>query len=157
MCTQQSRKVIWDMISTLFPVTVAVEPTFVAVLYSTRKHVPVASHAILSNFFKEQCTQNHPQYLRDCRVHFFLSQKSCKQRGALGSIKNQKTALKMTQNKKRIKTIKTEDLHSLIFTKSQSRSQTLVICGTCRLNYITSSFQMLISSQYRHYRWMLWS
>ena len=32
MCTRQSRKVIWDMISTRFLTTVAVEPTFVAFL-----------------------------------------------------------------------------------------------------------------------------
>ena len=32
MCTRQSRKVIWDMINTLFLTTVAVEPTFVAFL-----------------------------------------------------------------------------------------------------------------------------
>ena len=31
-CTLQSRKVIWDMINTLFLTTVAVEPTFVAFL-----------------------------------------------------------------------------------------------------------------------------
>ena len=30
---------------------------------STRKHTFVAFRAILSNFFEEQCTQNHPQYL----------------------------------------------------------------------------------------------
>ena len=30
MCTPQSRKVIWDMINTLFRTTVHVEPTFVA-------------------------------------------------------------------------------------------------------------------------------
>ena len=32
LCTRQSRKVIWDMINTLVPDTVAVEPTFVALL-----------------------------------------------------------------------------------------------------------------------------
>ena len=32
MCTRQSRKVIWDMINTLFVTTEAVEPTFVAFL-----------------------------------------------------------------------------------------------------------------------------
>ena len=32
MCTRQSRKVIWDMINTLFLTTVPVEPTFVAFL-----------------------------------------------------------------------------------------------------------------------------
>ena len=26
---------------------------------------------IHSNFFEEQCTQNHPQQLPDCRLHFF--------------------------------------------------------------------------------------
>ena len=31
-CARQSRKVIWDMIDTLFLTTVAVEPTFVAFL-----------------------------------------------------------------------------------------------------------------------------
>ena len=32
VCMRQSRKVIWDMINTLFLTTVAVEPTFVAFL-----------------------------------------------------------------------------------------------------------------------------
>ena len=32
MCTQQFRKVIWDMIDTIFLMTVAVEPTLVAFL-----------------------------------------------------------------------------------------------------------------------------
>ena len=32
MCTQQSQKVIWDVIDTLFLTTVAVEPTFAAFL-----------------------------------------------------------------------------------------------------------------------------
>ena len=32
LCTRQSRKVIWDMINTLVPDTVAVEPTFVGFL-----------------------------------------------------------------------------------------------------------------------------
>ena len=43
------------------PDTVAVEPTFVA-SFSTRKHTSMASRAILSDFFEEQLTQNHPQY-----------------------------------------------------------------------------------------------
>ena len=41
------------------PDTVAVESTFVAFLYHSQTYV----HAILSNFFEEQWTQNHPQYL----------------------------------------------------------------------------------------------
>ena len=36
MCTRQSRKVIWDMISTRFLTTVAVEPTFVAFLWHSQ-------------------------------------------------------------------------------------------------------------------------
>ena len=32
MCTRQSRKVIWDMIDTLFLTALGVEPTFVAFL-----------------------------------------------------------------------------------------------------------------------------
>ena len=45
------------------PDTVAVEPTFV-VSFSTRKHKSsIASRDILSNFFEEQWTQNHPEYL----------------------------------------------------------------------------------------------
>ena len=37
MCTRQSRKVIWDMINTLFLTTVAVKPTW-WLSFSTRKH-----------------------------------------------------------------------------------------------------------------------
>ena len=63
MCTRQFRKIIWDMINTLFPddcscrtyfrcFPLALENTF------TWPFVP-----ILSNFFEEQRTQNHPQCL----------------------------------------------------------------------------------------------
>ena len=54
------------------PDTVAVKTSLVLLSYSTRKHMSMASCALLSNFFEEQRTQNHPQYrIRDCRVHFF--------------------------------------------------------------------------------------
>ena len=36
------------------PDTVVVEPTFLLLSFSTRKHTPMASPAILSNFFEEQ-------------------------------------------------------------------------------------------------------
>ena len=36
---------------------------FVVLSFSTRKHISTASSAILSNFFEEKWTQNHPQYL----------------------------------------------------------------------------------------------
>ena len=39
MCTQQSQKVIWEMINRLFQTTVAVEPTFVAFLEHLQTYV----------------------------------------------------------------------------------------------------------------------
>ena len=62
MCTGQSRKVIWDMFNTLF-LTLQLSNLLLLLSFSTRKHTPMASRANLSNFFKEQWTQNHPQYL----------------------------------------------------------------------------------------------
>ena len=50
MWKRQPQKVIWDMINTLFPNAVAVEPTFVAFLQHSQTYV----HAILSNFFEEE-------------------------------------------------------------------------------------------------------
>ena len=44
------------------PDTAAVEPTFVAFLEHSQHNKSMASHAILSNLFEEQWTQNHPQY-----------------------------------------------------------------------------------------------
>ena len=38
-CTRQSRKVIWDMINTLFLMTVAVEPTFVTFLQHLQTYI----------------------------------------------------------------------------------------------------------------------
>ena len=63
MCLRQSRKVIWDMIGQYaVPDTVVVESSML-LSFSTLKHMSMASRAILSNFFEEQRTQNHPQYL----------------------------------------------------------------------------------------------
>ena len=62
MCTQQSRKVIWDMINTLF-LTLWLLNLPLLLSFSIRKHPSIASYVILSNFFEEQRTQNHPQYL----------------------------------------------------------------------------------------------
>ena len=56
------------------PNTVAIEPTFVAFLISTRKHTAMASLAIVSNFFlfpkKSELKTTHTTF-QDCRVHFF--------------------------------------------------------------------------------------
>ena len=54
MCTQQSRKVIWDMIDTLFLATVAVEPTFFAFFIALANTFPWPFVPILSNFSEEQ-------------------------------------------------------------------------------------------------------
>ena len=62
MCTRQSRKVIWDMINTLF-LALQLSKILLLLSFSTRKHMSMASRAILSNFCEEQRTQNHPQYL----------------------------------------------------------------------------------------------
>ena len=61
MCTRQSRKVIWDMINTLF-LTLQLSNLLLLLSFSIRKHTSMASRAILSNFFEEQRTQNNPQY-----------------------------------------------------------------------------------------------
>ena len=62
MCTRQSRKVIWDTINSLF-LTLQLSNLLLLLSLSTRKHTSMASRAILSNFFEEQRTQNHPEYL----------------------------------------------------------------------------------------------
>ena len=45
------------------PDTVAVKTSLVLLSFSTREHTSMASCALLSNFFEEQRTQNHLQYL----------------------------------------------------------------------------------------------
>ena len=71
MCTRQSRKVIWDMMNTLFLMTVPVEPTFVAFLQHSQTHF----HGLLYQFFQislknSELKTTHKAF-RDCRVHFF--------------------------------------------------------------------------------------
>ena len=79
LCTRQSRKVIWDMINTLFLTTVAVEPTFVAFLLHSQTTFPWPFVPILSNFFEKKRTQNHPQCLSGLSRTFpdNLSRNSC--------------------------------------------------------------------------------
>ena len=62
MCTRQSRKVMWDMFNTLF-LTLQLSNLLLLLSFSTRRHMSIASRALLSNFLEKQCTQNHPQYL----------------------------------------------------------------------------------------------
>ena len=61
MSTRQSRKVIWDTINSLF-LKLYLSNLLLLLSFSTRKHTSMASRAILSDFFEEQLTQNHPQY-----------------------------------------------------------------------------------------------
>ena len=58
---RQSRKVIWDMINTLFPDTLS--NLLLLLSFSAHKQTSIASRAILLNFFEEEWTQSHPQYL----------------------------------------------------------------------------------------------
>ena len=53
LCTRQSRKVIWDMINTLF-LTLQLSNLLLLLSFSTRRHMYTASPAILSNFFEKQ-------------------------------------------------------------------------------------------------------
>ena len=71
MCTRQSRKVLWDMIDTLFLTTVAVEPTFVAFHQHSQTHF----HGLSCQFFQislknSELKTTHNAF-RDCHVHFF--------------------------------------------------------------------------------------
>ena len=62
MYTRQSQEVIWDMINTL-SLTRKLSGLLLLLFFCTRRHMSMDSPTILSNFFEEQGTQNHPQYL----------------------------------------------------------------------------------------------
>ena len=79
MCTRQSRKVIWDMINTLF-LTLQLSNLLLLLFFSTRKHTSMTSRTILSNFFEEQWTQNRPTVpfgIVACTFSDNLSRNSC--------------------------------------------------------------------------------
>ena len=57
---QQSRKVTWDMINTLF-LTLQLSNLLLLLSFRIRKHTSMASRAILSNFFEEQRTHTMTQ------------------------------------------------------------------------------------------------
>ena len=63
MCTRQSRKVIWDMINTLFLTLKLSNLLYCCFPLALANIRPWAFRAILSNFFEEGTTQNYPQYL----------------------------------------------------------------------------------------------
>ena len=67
------------MINTLF-LTLYLLNLLLLLPFSTRKDMSVASHAILSNFFEEQCPQNYLQYLSGLLGGLFpttFSEKTC--------------------------------------------------------------------------------
>ena len=67
------------MINTLF-LTLYLLNLLLLLSFSTRKDMSVASHAILSNFFEEQCPQNYLQYLSGLSGALFpttFSENSC--------------------------------------------------------------------------------
>ena len=71
MCMWQSRKVIWDMINTLFP-PLQLWNLLLLLSFSTRKHKSMASPAILSWLsLKNRDLKITHNTFRDCRVHFF--------------------------------------------------------------------------------------
>ena len=53
MCTRQSRKVIWDMLNTLF-LTLLLSNLLLLLSFSTGRHMSMTSPAILSNFFEKE-------------------------------------------------------------------------------------------------------
>ena len=80
MCTRQSRKVMWDMINTLFLTTVAVEHTFVAFLWHAQTYV----RGPPCHFFKFLWTAEHskpptiPFGIVACTFSDNLYRNSCK-------------------------------------------------------------------------------
>ena len=78
-CTRQSRKVIWDMINTLF-LTLQLSNLLLLHFFSTRKQTSMTCCTILSNFFEEQGTQNRPTIpfgIVACTFSYNLSRNSC--------------------------------------------------------------------------------
>ena len=80
MCTQQSRKVKWDMTSTLF-VTLKLTKLLLLLSFSTRKHKSMSSRAILSKFFEEHLkkTPTMPFGVVACIFSDNLSENNCTQ------------------------------------------------------------------------------
>ena len=68
---QQPRKVIWDMINYTLFLTLYLSKLLLLLSFSTRKHMSMASRAILSNFFEEQWTQHSQTHLHGLSYHSF--------------------------------------------------------------------------------------
>ena len=77
--TQQSRKVIWDMLNTLF-LTLKLSNPLLLLSFSPGKHMSMASRAILSTFFEDQKKLKPPTIpfrIVACTFSDNLSQNSC--------------------------------------------------------------------------------
>ena len=81
MCTQQSRKVKWDMTRTLF-LTLKLTKLLLLLSFSTRKHKSMSSRAILSKFFEGQLKKKTPTMpfgVVACSFSDNLSENNCTQ------------------------------------------------------------------------------
>ena len=79
MCTRQSRKVIWDMINTLFLMTVAVESTFAAFHWHSRTDVRGLSCHSFKFLWRTGQTKppTIPFGIVACTFSYNLSRNSC--------------------------------------------------------------------------------
>ena len=84
MCTRQSRKLVWDMINTLFVTTVAVEPTFVVFQWHLRTYVRGLSCHSFKFFWRTGRTKSPtiPFGIVACTFSDNRSQNSCIQEPA---------------------------------------------------------------------------
>ena len=79
MCTRQSRKVIWDMFNTLF-LTLQQSNLLLLLSLSTRRHMSMASPAILSSFFQKPVNSRPPKipcWVVECTLSDYLPRNSC--------------------------------------------------------------------------------
>ena len=80
MCTRQSRKVIWDMIDTLFLTTVALSNLLLLLSVSTRKHIFMAFRANSFKFLWRTVNSKPPTMpfgIAACTFSDNLSRNSC--------------------------------------------------------------------------------
>ena len=96
MCTRQPRKVIWDMINTLFQITVAVDPTFVAFHEHSRTYVHGLSS--YSSKFLWRTRQTKPPTIAfgivACTFSDNLSRNSCMSKDVLTTFEHLRSYLK---------------------------------------------------------------
>ena len=84
-CTRQSRKVIWDMINTLFLTTVAVDPTFVTFLQHSQTYISGLPYDSFKFLWKTVHLKSPtiPFRIAACTFSDNLSQNSCRHCGLI--------------------------------------------------------------------------